>query len=857
MDCNSVQPMVDLTNCESEPIRYPGTVQPHGALLVVDKASGTIDAASESCKTFLGLSAQQLLGQSIGSCLGHDVESTLLAKPNIDTHPLPPLSMNGRQLCARYSLNDSGQVLLELETDGPDALTLQGLAYKCREGVRVMRQLGSVAQISKAAAELVRDISGLDQVMIYRFDAAWNGEIIAEARAANVESYLGLNFPASDIPRQARELFQLCRVRLIPDTHYVPSALLAKGDGRAIDLGRSGLRSVSPIHIEYLKNMGARATLVAALVVEGHLWGLLSCQQKHEPRYLGPAERDTIGGLCEDIAAMIQEAQLRETRDREQNLASRRQSLVAAVRRDAFSELMQPGKNTDLLGVVGADGFALVTDERIRTTGMTPEIGRVRELLKRRNERQPSSTLFATNALCHDLAVETIDDGIAGALFVSVLRQPWVTMIWFRCERSYSVRWGGDPGRPHFTDPSGRLSPRKSFDLFLQTIQGQSLAWSPEEVTSAAELGSLIDIEGLRRQEAFSSTILNSIPEHICVLDAEGVIVTVNEPWKEFARSGGALNLAEEGVGVSYLETCVAAGDDGLAAKEGIEAVLKGRLDSFVLDYPCDSPDERRWFRMRVSPMLPPVEGVMVAHEDITQTKVLEVDLQRSRQSLMLALLGSDLGTWDWDILGGNMLFDKRWCSMLGYRVDEVDPTVSGWERLVHPDDWPAIKSALESHLKGDTPQYESEHRLRHKDGHWVWLLDRGKVVERNGEGKALRAAGTLLDISDRKQLKLEGTELLRRIESLIAGLDQRPNRNPAADTSPPQGLRKTEQLTLRQREVLTLVATGLTSAEIADRLNISRTTAITHRRDLMRKLGLHSTAELTRYAIQTKLVSG
>lgn len=127
MDCKSIQPAVDLTNCDSEPIRYPGTVQPHGALLVVDKASGTIDAASESCETFLGLSATQLLGQSLVSCLGGDVETTLLTNPNIDTHPRLPLSVNGRQLCARYSLNDSGQVLLELETDGPDALTLQGM----------------------------------------------------------------------------------------------------------------------------------------------------------------------------------------------------------------------------------------------------------------------------------------------------------------------------------------------------------------------------------------------------------------------------------------------------------------------------------------------------------------------------------------------------------------------------------------------------------------------------------------------------------------------------------------------------------------------------------------------------------
>ncbi len=857
MDSTFMQPSTDTNYCETEPIRFPGAVQPHGALLVVDPITGTIEAASESCETLLGLPATQLLGQRIGTCLGRNVETALLADPHEFLQSAAPLPVNGRHFFARSSVNDSGQVLVELEAEDPDVLTLQALACKSRKGVRVMRQLGDVAAISQAAAELVRDITSLDQVMIYRFDDAWNGEVIAEARAAHVESYLGLNFPASDIPRQARELFQQCRVRQIPDTHYAPSALLAKRDGRSIDLGLSSLRSVSPIHIEYLRNMGARATLVAALVVDGNLWGLLSCQQKHEPKYLGPSERDAIGWLCEDIAALIQETQLRERRKRECDLTVRRRKLIEAVRTDTFQELMDPGRNTDLLGVVGADGFALVVDDSIRTTGRTPGIGRVRELLQRRLARQPPTSLLATNNLCRDLDLEMIDDGIAGALFVAVLRKPLVTMIWFRSERRHSVRWGGDPAQPHFADESGRLSPRKSFDLFLQTVQGQSLSWSAEEVASAEDLVSLIDIEILRRQEAFTRTILNSIPEHISVLDASGVIVSVNDPWKKFARTNNASALTAEGVGANYLGTCIAAGDEGVAAKEGIEAVLNGRMDSFVLDYPCDSPTEKRWFRMRVTPMLPPAEGVLVAHENITQAKELEVKVQESRENLKLVLAGSDLGAWDWDIPDGHMQFNKRWCSMLGYAVDEIEPRLASWEQRVHPDDWPDTKTALENHLKGEAAFYESEHRLHHKDGHWVWVLARGKVVERDGEGKPLRAAGTHLDISDRKQLKLEGTKLLRRIESLILDLGHGPKQNTTVEASPSQWLKKTERLTVRQHEVLELVAAGLTSAEIAERLNISHTTAITHRRDLMRKLGLHSTAELTRYAIQSKPVSG
>ena len=242
---------------------------------------------------------------------------------------------------------------------------------------------------------------------------------------------------------------------------------------------------------------------------------------------------------------------------------------------------------------------------------------------------------------------------------------------------------------------------------------------------------------------------------------------------------------------------------------------------------------------------------------DITERKHFQAGSEEARQRLELALSGSDLGMWDWDIPSGRVSFNARWGEMLGYRPDELAPEVDTWKHLVHPDDWPDINNALQAHLRGETPNYESEHRLRHKGGHWVWVLDRGKVVARDAEGNPLRAAGTHLDVSDRKRLKLEGTELLRRIESLISGLDARPGQaGPAGNGG--SGTAETHvPLSVRQRQVIGLIASGCTSTQIADRLNISPATAATHRRDLMRKLGLHSTADLTRYAIRHKLFAG
>ena len=464
MDTTAAIPPINLTNCETEPICYTGAVQPHGALLVLDSLSGLIEAASESCQTLMGLSPRVLLGQSLSKVFGQGAQAALLSGMVGSTQAWVPLLVNGQTFSARPHLNSAGQQLIDIEPCPSHDSQMTALTYRYRQGVEALSCLGDVLTVAQGASELIRELTGFDQVMIYRFDAQWNCEVIAEAKAEGVEPYLGLNFPASDIPKQARELFRLCRVRLIPDVNYTPSALLTKGDARSIDLGLSNLRSVSSMHIEYLQNMGARATLVGALVVEDQLWGLVSCQQKHEPKYFNQAERDVLSWLCRDIAGLIESRAVRERCDLEHSLAQRRSKLIDAVRANEFNALIRHENNSDLLKVVGADGFALLVDDAIQVTGITPAVSRIMALYQRRLLVEPQSTLFATSALCSDLGVEPVEDGVAGALFVSVLRKPVVTMIWFRRERRHIVSWGGDPQHPHFADEQGRMSPRKSFE---------------------------------------------------------------------------------------------------------------------------------------------------------------------------------------------------------------------------------------------------------------------------------------------------------------------------------------------------------------------------------------------------------
>jgi PAS domain S-box-containing protein len=527
---------LNTIDCAAEPICFPGAVQPHGALLVLRAQLEIIEAASASCAALLGRSAESMLDRSLGEIVGPVTAAALLAGSYDGAHPPVHFMLNGKQWHARSSVNAANQVIIDIERLDGDAASIRDTSYKCRRDVAGLRRLGNLSAITAAAAALIRGMTGFDRVMIYRFDEAWNGEVIAESRADNVESYLGLSFPAGDIPRQARELFKSSKVRLIPDVDYAPSALIARRDGRAFDLGRSSLRSVSPLHIVYLQNMQVRATLVSALIVDGALWGLVACHHKHAPKYCGPEKRDALGWLCEDIAALIEATQIGHLREMEYSLATRRRNLVDLMRRSDLAALMQQNGDA-LLAVVDADGFALLAGDSIRTTGNTPQTNRIRELQKRRRDCETDPTLFASHHLHGDMGMEDAGDGIAGALFVSLRYRPDVTMIWFREKRDHAVRWAGDPEHAHSVDDDGRLSPRKSFAQFLQNIAGQSRKWTPEELESAAELGSLIEIETLNN----SGIELEALVEHRTV------------ELREATQTFRDIQFAMEGVGISIL----------------------------------------------------------------------------------------------------------------------------------------------------------------------------------------------------------------------------------------------------------------------------------------------------------------
>ena len=247
------------------------------------------------------------------------------------------------------------------------------------------------------------------------------------------------------------------------------------------------------------------------------------------------------------------------------------------------------------------------------------------------------------------------------------------------------------------------------------------------------------------------------------------------------------------------------------------------------------------------------VEGKLVEIQsvgrDITLQKQHETALRESEERLEMALAGSGLALWDWDIARHEVFAGARWNEMLGYAPAELGQRDADWLALIHPADLSAVQRKLTAHLQGETPDFQSEHRLRHRDGHWIIAAAFGKITQRDSAGQPLRVVGTVLEITQRKRLNEEGVAMLRQVETLI---QQAMSGSPA-----PEGQDEAvNSLTRRQRQTIAMIARGMTSAQIGRELKISTATAISHRRELMKKLGLHSTADVTRFALRHKLAN-
>jgi light-regulated signal transduction histidine kinase (bacteriophytochrome) len=498
----------DLGICDREPIHLSGSIQPHGALFVLAADGGIRRAAIGS--TALPWSGRDVLGRRLPDLFPEQADwwRNLTGRiPARGTCFLGVLTHGGvRFQVVAHRAGDESVVELEESAAGEPA-AFDEVYPQLRDFLDKVQFASTVDDLARLAAEEVRRITGLDRALVYRFDPLWNGEVIAEDRTERLPSYLGLRFPASDIPSQARELYRLNRLRLIADAAYTPVPIQPASGPEAeapLDLSGSILRSVSPVHLEYMRNMGTLASMSISLMRGDRLWGLISCHNAapHRVPYHVRNACDFIGQVLSLQLTALESATLSEQRHQLRRVQTRLLAHMAAA--DHFiSGLREHGD--DLLALTGASGAAIVFDGRYDLIGTTPDRARVARIVDWLSGQQKKD-LVVTDSLSTLMPdAERIKDSASGLLVISISQLHDSFVIWFRPEVISTISWGGDPRKPPADAATMRIHPRKSFETWRETVQLQSRPWHQAEIDAANELRTAIVDIVLRKAEEMAA----------------------------------------------------------------------------------------------------------------------------------------------------------------------------------------------------------------------------------------------------------------------------------------------------------------------------------------------------------------
>lgn len=495
----------DLTNCDLEPIHIPGTVQAHGALIALQ--GDRIVVASASVQPHFGLEVAEVIGQGLDLLLDGDTLSAVqdaLHQEALEHNPLFLVSaaVRGRGPFDLTAHTRDGLRVLEFEPTqarvqvDPNALIRGSLA--------ALNATRTLEDFSAVLAREVQHLTGFDRVMIYQFAPDGTGTVIAEQHAPGMEPFLGLRYPASDIPKQARALYVLNMIRQIADVQGVPAPLYAAPEHAApLDLSYAALRAVSPIHIQYLKNMGVGASMSISIVRGTELWGLIACHH-NGPRALPYDVRGACEFLGQVASVQLSARQERDEQAYELKLRSAESNLVSLLAQlnDPVEALSAPDAN--LLGFIDAPGAAIRYGSETVLLGSTPTRAQVAALCDWL-ATQPESDVIHTDSLGRDHPPAlAYSDVASGLLAVPLSRGRHDYVMWFRPEQLQTVTWGGDPNKPVQVEGdggAGRLTPRESFAAWQETVRGRCAPWQVAEVHTARALRRAITTVALRRAE--------------------------------------------------------------------------------------------------------------------------------------------------------------------------------------------------------------------------------------------------------------------------------------------------------------------------------------------------------------------
>jgi two-component system, chemotaxis family, sensor kinase Cph1 len=493
----------DLTDCDKERIHEIPMVQAYGGFVnfghpdqrvrhVSDNLAAIMDLKDAPENGGVGLRLDQLLDTDLVSEIVQRVK--LSSRASVRAH----FEYRGRRSLDvfLYSMED-GTISAELTPLPDSARGIDAGAFD--DFVRAARSCSTVEALSQRACETVRRVTGLDRVMMYRFfPPTWYGEVIAEDRVAEAHSFRDHRFPASDIPKPARELYLRNQGRLIVDSQGADSLLLPPrrgGHDKVVNLSDSRLRSVSRVHLEYLKNMGVRASFSVSITVDGQLWGLIACHG-HKPHYVTHGVRAICESVANTLALFLPMLEANIAQKAEIEFQEKLQSLFSALKRsdDPREDLLRGME--PVLSLFQAQGFALVEGTRVDFAGLTPRRAEIIDIalsLREEMDRERKDVLAIENLGERFPHWASVKEQASGVLALLVPNLSGALFLLFRPEYLQTVQWGGNPNKAvESRNYQGQINPRLSFQTWTETIRGKARAWAGHEVKGASYFGGMI-----------------------------------------------------------------------------------------------------------------------------------------------------------------------------------------------------------------------------------------------------------------------------------------------------------------------------------------------------------------------------
>lgn len=498
---------VTLSNCDVEPIHIPGSIQRHGAMLVCDPQTHRLVHASRNAALLTGYPGDLIPGLHLAAIIGekyaHDLRNAVAKAPRAGLAGIVlGLSFTGVEglFDAAAHLHD-GRLFVEIEPCLDSGESARRALDLTRTVIHRIGAEDKVERVAATGAKLIRAMLGYDRVMVYRFLHNGAGRVIAEAKSSALASFMGQHFPAADIPAQARRLYLSNTIRMISDAAYEPIPLeppLAPGE-RPVDMSFAQLRSVSPIHCEYLRNMGVSASLSISIVVEGELWGLIACH--HDSPKVTPLPLRIGAELFgQYFSLQITVAERRTAMMAASAARARLDGIVAGLSADGA---ILPGlveRLPDFADLTGCDGAALWMDGLWNACGATPDQEAARALLAVANREAPRGIWTTQELRAH------IDPGsgsdLAGAIAIPLSMAFDDYLILFRNEEAHAIEWAGEPVKTVLSTPSGaRLTPRGSFETWREEVRGRSTPWTEADLSVAEAIGTYLRDVILRQNE--------------------------------------------------------------------------------------------------------------------------------------------------------------------------------------------------------------------------------------------------------------------------------------------------------------------------------------------------------------------